>query len=77
VISAVTIHFTGLNGLNFAAYAEGYEAFGYSALVYPKLYLDFYIGMTVLVIITAIISSIYPARKALRFNPAAAIREDA
>ena len=77
VISAVTIHFTGLHGLNFAAYAEGYEAFGYSALVYPKLYLDFYIGMTVLVIITAIISSIYPARKALRFNPAAAIREEA
>ncbi|MCK9401145.1 MAG: ABC transporter permease [Bacteroidales bacterium] len=77
VISAVTIHFTGMNGLNFAAWAEGYEAFGYSALVYPSLYLDFYIGMTVLVIITAIISSIYPARKALRFNPAAAIREDA
>jgi ABC-type antimicrobial peptide transport system permease subunit len=77
VISALTIHFTGLNGLNFAAWAEGYEAFGYSALVYPSLYLDFYIGMTVLVIITAIISSIYPARKALRFNPAAAIREDA
>jgi putative ABC transport system permease protein len=77
LFSAVTIHFTGQNGLNFAAYAEGYEAFGYSALVYPKLYIDFYIGMTVLVIITAIISSVYPARKALRFNPAAAIREDA
>jgi putative ABC transport system permease protein len=77
VISAVTIHFTGIHGLNFAAYAEGYEAFGYSALVYPKLYLDFYAGMTVLVIITAIISSIYPAKKALQFNPAAAIREDA
>jgi putative ABC transport system permease protein len=77
LFSSVTVHYTGLHGLNFAAYAEGYEAFGYSALVYPKLYLDFYIGMTVLVIITAIISSIYPARKALRFNPAEAIREDA
>jgi ABC-type lipoprotein release transport system permease subunit len=33
--------------------------------------------MTVLVIITAIISSIYPARKALKFNPAVAIREEA
>jgi ABC-type lipoprotein release transport system permease subunit len=77
VISAITIYFTGMNGLNFAAWAEGYESFGYSALVYPSLYLNFYIGMTVLVIITAIISSIYPARKALRFNPAAAIREDA
>lgn len=76
-VSATTIHFTGINGINFAAWAEGYEAFGYSALVYPELYLDFYIGMTVLVIITSIISSVYPARKALRFNPAVAIREDA
>jgi putative ABC transport system permease protein len=77
LISALTIHYTGLYGINFAAWAEGYESWGFSAFVYPSLYLDFYIGMTVLVIITAIISSIYPARKALRFNPAAAIREDA
>jgi ABC-type lipoprotein release transport system permease subunit len=77
IISAVTIHFTRMKGLNFSAWAEGYESWGYSSLVYPSLYLDFYIGMTVLVIITAIISSIYPARKALRFNPAEAIREDA
>jgi len=77
VISAVTIHYTGLNGINFSAWAEGYESWGYSALVYPSLYMSFYIGMTALVIITATISSIYPARKALGFNPAAAIREDA
>jgi putative ABC transport system permease protein len=77
LLSAATIQYTGLHGLNFAAWAEGYESWGFSALVYPTLYLDFYIGMTLLVIITAIISSIYPARKALRFNPAAAIREDA
>ncbi|NTV83515.1 MAG: FtsX-like permease family protein [Bacteroidales bacterium] len=77
VISVVTIHYTGLNGINFSAWAEGYESWGYSALVYPSLYMSFYIGMTALVIITATISSIYPARKALGFNPAAAIREDA
>jgi putative ABC transport system permease protein len=77
VISAVTIYYTGMNGINFSAWAEGYESWGYSAMVYPSLYLEFYFGMTVLVIITAIISSIYPARKALKFNPAAAIREEA
>jgi putative ABC transport system permease protein len=77
LFSALSVHFTGEYGLNFAKFAEGYESFGFSALVYPRLYLDFYIAMTVLVIITAIISSIYPAKKALRFNPAAAIREDA
>ncbi len=74
---AITIYFTGIKGLNFAAWAEGYESWGYSALVYPSLYAEFYIGMTALVIVTAIIASIYPARKALKFNPAAAIREEA
>jgi putative ABC transport system permease protein len=77
VAGAVTIYYTGQNGINFSKWAEGYEAWGYSAFIYPSLYLDFYVGMTILVIITAIISSIYPARKALKFNPAAAIREDA
>jgi putative ABC transport system permease protein len=77
IAGAVTIYYTGLHGLNFAAWAEGYESWGYSALVYPSLYIEFYVGMTIMVIITAIISSIYPARKALRFNPAAAIREEA
>lgn len=77
VAGAVTIYFTGIKGLNFAAWAEGYESWGYSALVYPSLYAEFYVGMTALVIVTAIIASIYPARKALKFNPAAAIREEA
>lgn len=77
IVSAVTIHYTGINGINFSRWAEGYEAWGYSALIYPKLYLDFYFGMTFLVVITAIISSIYPARKALKFNPAVAVREEA
>lgn len=77
IAGAVTIHYTGINGINFSKWAEGYEAWGYSALVYPMLYNSFYIGMTILVIITAIISSVYPARKALKLNPAAAIREEA
>ena len=77
LVSAVTIHYTGITGINFAKWAEGYEAWGYSALVYPKLYTSFYFGMTILVIITAIISSVYPARKALKLNPAVAVREEA
>lgn len=76
-ISALTINLTSKNGINFAAWAEGFESFGYSALIYPTLYGQFYVIMTILVIVTAILSSIYPARKALKFNPAEAIRTDA
>lgn len=55
----------------------GMEAMGYSAVMYPVMYTKYYIGITVMVIFTAILSSIYPAVKALRLNPANAIRSDA
>ena len=76
-ISAVTIHFTGKNGLDFSSWAGGFESFGYSAFIYPSLYFSFYIGLTFLVIATGIVSSIFPARKALKLNPSEAIRTEA
>jgi ABC-type lipoprotein release transport system permease subunit len=56
--------------------AEGMESLGYSAVMYPKIYPAQYIGIIILVVLTAILSSIYPAVKALRLNPADAIRSD-
>ncbi|MCX6235117.1 MAG: FtsX-like permease family protein [Bacteroidetes bacterium] len=76
VVSYATIQLTGVHGLNFAAWSEGLESFGYSSLVYPVLYNKYYIALTLFVIVTAILSSVYPARKALRFKPAEAIRAD-
>lgn len=55
---------------------EGFEAMGYSAVMYPKMEPHFYIGITLLVIFTALISSIYPALKALKLKPAEAVRAD-
>jgi ABC-type lipoprotein release transport system permease subunit len=76
-ISIGVIQLTGQNGINFTAWAEGFESWGYSALIYPVLSMTFYIGMTLLVIATGVIASIFPARKALKLNPAEAIRADA
>ena len=76
-VSFLTVTLTSRSGINFAAWAEGFESWGYSALIYPVLYTSFYIGMTVLVILTGIFSSIFPARKALKLNPAQAIRAEA
>ncbi|MCK5838382.1 MAG: ABC transporter permease [Bacteroidales bacterium] len=76
VLAYATISLTNQHGLNFASVAEGFEAYGYSALVYPILYTRIYVGLTILVFFTAILSSIYPARKALKLKPAEAIRAD-
>ena len=76
-IGIATIKLTGQNGINFASWAEGFESWGYSAHIYPVLGAGFYLGMTLMVIVTGVISSIFPARKALKLNPSEAIRTEA
>lgn len=76
LIADAAILLTARNGINFMQYAEGMEAFGYSAHVFPEVSASFFIMMSVLVIITGILSSVYPAMKALRLNPVEAIRTE-
>jgi len=76
LIAAYAIHHFGQVGLHFSQYAEGFEAMGYKSSVYPAIGLGFYFTVAFLVIITGIVASIYPARKALKLNPADAIRSD-
>lgn len=76
VLGATIIAIFGKTGLNFASVQEGFEAFGWSAEVYPNIDPSFFFGVTLLVIVVAILSSIVPARKALKLNPVEAIRAE-
>jgi putative ABC transport system permease protein len=66
----------GNSGIHFSSWGEGFEAIGFAAIVYPVVTPDFFIIITVMVILTAIISSIWPARKALKLNPIEALRTE-
>ena len=70
------IQYTGHVGLNFASVSEGFEAFGWAAKVYPSIELGFFFGVIGLVILVGILSSIIPAKKALKLNPSEALRVD-
>lgn len=74
ILSVLVIHYFGKTGIDLTNYAEGMESVGYSAMTYPMLEPHRYIQITVLVVITAIVASIYPALKALKLEPAEAIR---
>jgi ABC-type lipoprotein release transport system permease subunit len=73
-VSGIVIAITNHTGINLVKYSEGLEAFGYSAHLYPTIGADFFIILTVLIVITGILSSVYPARKALQLNPVEALR---
>ena len=73
-ISGIIIHIYSKVGVNLTAFSKGFESVGFDAMVYPSLNTNFYVGLTILVIIAGILSSLIPARKALRLNPVEAIR---
>jgi ABC-type lipoprotein release transport system permease subunit len=75
-VSVLTIALTSRKGINFAAWSEGFEALGYSAHVFPVIETTFYIFLGIMVIIAAMLASIWPARKALKLQPADAVRDD-
>jgi ABC-type lipoprotein release transport system permease subunit len=75
-VSEVVIAITGKTGINLMKYSEGMEAIGYSAHLFPTIDAQFFITTTILIVLTGIISAIYPARKALKLNPVEAIRSD-
>jgi len=60
--------------VDLSMWSEGYEQLGYDAYVYTTLQPTFLINVTILVIITGIIAAIYPAYKALKNDPADALR---
>jgi ABC-type lipoprotein release transport system permease subunit len=64
----------GKTGIHFSSWGEGFEAIGFAARVYPVVTPEFFVLTTIMVIATAIISSLWPARKALRLIPVEALR---
>ncbi|MCK5087607.1 MAG: FtsX-like permease family protein, partial [Melioribacteraceae bacterium] len=75
-VTWVVVEMTGKSGIDLSAVAEGLNAWGYSSFIYPELDAGYYFMIGLLVIVTAIFSSILPARKALKLNPAEAVRHD-
>jgi ABC-type lipoprotein release transport system permease subunit len=77
ILSTVVVMILGKTGMDLTAlYGDGLEAVGYSAIIYPEISMKYLIGTTVMVIATGLIASIYPARKAIKLNPAEAVRTD-
>ncbi len=74
ILGAASIWITAQKGINLSLFSQGLSSYGISSHLFPGLPTEFYPILFVMIIITAIISAVYPAIKAVRLNPASAIR---
>ena len=75
LITSLVINFLGKHGIDLSNLSKGLSGFGFSTMVYPFLEITEYIKITIMVVVTGILSSIIPARRALKLNPSEAIRK--
>ena len=75
IFSYILIQYYGVQGIHFEQFAEGFEQYGMSSSMYPTLEMTFYINITVMVVFTAVFSSIFPIVRAFKLDPASAIRD--
>lgn len=76
ILGAAVSQYYSIHPIDLSMWAEGFSSIGWDSLVYTSFSFDMLIGITIMVIITGILASIYPARKALKLNPADALRTE-
>lgn len=77
LLGVLTIQLFSRAGIDLAAVGgDSLNDFGFPSMVYPALKPSFFLMLSVLVVITAFLTSIYPAMKALGLKPAEAIRKE-
>ncbi|MDR0306366.1 MAG: ABC transporter permease [Chitinispirillales bacterium] len=73
-LAFILISTLNVTGINLAALSSGLREFGIAEVLYPSLPLTMYPAVGGMVFITAVLSAIYPALRALRLRPAEALR---
>ncbi|MFZ9943212.1 MAG: ABC transporter permease [Bacteroidia bacterium] len=71
----LTIAYFATNGVDLSQYSEALAMYGFSNVVYFQLDTGFYLPVLMMTIGVALLSAVYPAMRAIRLEPAQAIRK--
>ena len=74
VLSYLMISYYGRVGIDLSIVSQGLESFGMNSMVYTNLPSDYYFKITILTLFVTLVSSLFPARRALKLDPAVAVR---
>ncbi|MGB1267501.1 MAG: ABC transporter permease [Schleiferiaceae bacterium] len=74
VLGDVTVRAMMQIGLDLSTKKDGLAELGVGSVIYPEIVPEYYVIIAIMVITTALIASLFPAYKALKLNPVAAIR---
>ena len=75
MLTYFTIEYFQNYGIDLSLFSEGMARFGFTDVVHPELETSIYAPISLMTAGSAILSSIYPAYKALSLKPAVAIRK--
>ena len=74
ILALILIQYFGRVGINLSAFTEGLSQWSLATRLYTSLPFSFYPPLALMILATAIIAAFYPALKAIKLKPAAAIR---
>lgn len=70
----ITILIVSIIGVDLSIFSEGLAYYGINTVLYPVMPSEAFYIISIMIIITAVFASLYPAFKAIRLQPAEAIR---
>lgn len=70
----LSIELAKTTGLDLSIYADGLRSYGIDTVIYPAVETSFYFGTGIIVMIVTMVAAVWPARRALKLNPAETIR---
>ena len=74
LLSYIMISYYGKIGIDLSIVSKGLDSFGMKSMVYTSLPMRYYVMITFLTLTVTLISSLFPARRALKLDPAQAVK---